>query len=326
MKETTISTRSGNNRFALEEADSITLTAGDGNDTLNATANVANATLGFGGGKDTVDFDAQFNTSELKLGAGNDTVIVGGTSDQATIYGGAGDDSFTVTGASTKLVLSDTQSKSQVTLDGDTTDGVITLGSGADTLQDVGGDEELITTSVDLAAGNDTVNFHDLDGSTLKAGDGADSIVLDGKLDNTGDAKTFIYLGGGNDTMTLAETADDFVLESATGNNRITLTGNVGAATVAGTTNTITLGGGADTLDIQGVVTNTVTKMGSGADASSSVKTSRATLEPPTPFLVVTVQTRFSLMRQLKVSPMQLSLIGLGSRSLNSTLAIMMTL
>ena len=41
--------------------------------------------------------------------------------------------------------------------------------------------------------------------------------------------------------MTLAETADDFVLESATGNNRITITGNVGAATVAGTTNTITL-------------------------------------------------------------------------------------
>ena len=83
----------------------------------------------------SVDFDAQFDSSELKLGAGNDTVIVGGTSDQATIYGGAGDDSFTVTGASTKLVLSDTQSKSQVTLDGNTTDGVITLGSSADTLQ-----------------------------------------------------------------------------------------------------------------------------------------------------------------------------------------------
>ena len=96
-------------------------------------------------------------------------MIVGGTSDQATIYGGEGNDSFTITGASTKLVLQDTQDKSYVTIDGNTTDGVITLGSGTDTVINGGGDEQLITTSVDLAGGNDTIDFDDLLGATLKA-------------------------------------------------------------------------------------------------------------------------------------------------------------
>ena len=64
----------------------------------------------------------------------------------------------------------------------------------------------------------------------------------------------------------MTETSDDFSL-TATGSNRVTLTGNVGASTATGFTNTVTFGDGADTLDIQGVVTNTVTKMGAGNDS-----------------------------------------------------------
>ena len=65
--------------------------------------------------------------------------------------------------------------------------------------------------------------------------------MLSGELDNQGDANTNVFLGGGNDTMTLALTADDFTLDSSAGNNRITILGNVGAATAATFTNTITL-------------------------------------------------------------------------------------
>ena len=121
----------------------------------------------------------------IKLGAGNDTTI-GGTSTSDTIYGGEGADSFTITGAASKLTLTDTRGASRLIANGDVTDSTVTFGDLADTFNDVGGDEVITTSTVTLGGGNDSMNFHDLIGSTLQAGAGNDSIVMDGKWDGTG--------------------------------------------------------------------------------------------------------------------------------------------
>ena len=86
-----------------------------------------------------------------------------------------------------------------------------------------------------------------------------------GEIDDS--TNTTNVIGEGDDTVSAAVAANDFMLTSTSGNNYITL-GDVGAGgnQIANSTNEITLGTGADTV-VMTTLDNTVVKMAAGADS-----------------------------------------------------------
>ena len=89
-------------------------------------------------------------------------------------------------------------------------------------------------------------------------------MFINGEIDESGTSHNVIYLGEGN-ARQRNRSADDFTLSSTSGDNYVTL-GTTGGATLAGFTNTITLGSGADTLVLTAVDTTEV-KMSTGSDS-----------------------------------------------------------
>ena len=160
---------------------------------------------------------------------------VGGASIRASNFeGGNGNDTIELSGAATYSAININANKGNdlVSLDGSVTDlgnSVIGLGQGADAFS---GEFVLIDTSTIAGGkGNDVIQLSatninlaviggDRANADNMAGDGADSIQLDG----TTYSATTIYGGGGNDTVTFSAMsagvvslnlgADQFVIQS----------------------------------------------------------------------------------------------------------------
>ena len=120
-----------------------------------------------------------------------------------------------------------------------------------------------------LAAGNDTVEIGAVSftGSTLLAGDGSDSIVLGGATAASAKgADAEIFLGAGNDTLTIAGAVDATDITSASGDNLIKFAG-----ANATTELNVTLGSGADTVQLGDqtgdAFAKTTVKLGEGNDS-----------------------------------------------------------
>lgn len=273
----TVDVGDGNNSItfnSIEDAagPAVTVLAGDGLDSLRASAVSRAVSLSGGGGNDT-----------LAGGSGNDTL--NGGDDDDTISGGMGDDqifggtgtntlyesadaSFTVSSGAITGLGNDTFSNiafanlvggpsantisaagfgGQATINGgggndnltgSSQEDVITGGLGDDTIDGGGGDDTLIETS------NVTVNF--ILGSSTMSGLGADTItgIEFAKLTG-GSGNDTLDASGFDGTVTLSGGAGNDILKGGDGSD--SLSGDAGNDTLTGNGGTNSLNGGSET-------------------------------------------------------------------------------
>jgi Ca2+-binding RTX toxin-like protein len=239
----TIVTGSGNNQIDLSgitagvftSLASITVDAGDGEDSIIGAADVA-STLSGGDGNDSITGGSAAET--LMGNDGQDTIDGGDGSDD--INAGDGDDSVTA-GAGDDTVTGDDGDDTVFGGDGD--DSII-ANNGADSLFGEGGNDTLNGDggfdSIDGGDGNDVV-FAGADNDTVAGGLGND--VLHGQAGDdsvTGDA---------GDDLIVGQAGDD-TLDGGDGND--TLNGSAGDDSVAGQNGNDTIYGGAGADELFG--------------------------------------------------------------------------
>ncbi len=245
--------------FSQSEVNSITISGGDGADTLVATGLMMGATMEGEAGDDQIfgsgfadTIDGGEGIDSIFGDAGNDTISAGAGND--TVMGGAGDDTING-GDGDDTIVGDIGDD---TIGGDGGEDTLLGGAGADNLSG-GADDDLIVGST----GNDT----------MSGGDGNDQLVGDDGDDSiTGDAGNDTVNGvDGNDTLNGG--ADDDVVVGGDGND--TIGGNDGDDTLIGVgdDDTITGGNGNDMLlggsgndDLSGEAGNDVLAGGDGDD------------------------------------------------------------
>ena len=263
---------SDNNVFKLDDADTITLIAGDGNDSLIAAAGITYADGTFGAGDDTVNLDGALDNSIIKLEKGDDDFDLDVASTTSTIYGGEGADTINFAKKTTKFVVSDTQGVAKITFTEGLEDTTVTTGDSADTVANTGTNTTKLS-SIALGGGNDTLTTGAVafEGSSITAGDGADSIKLGAGVAKSGTTTSSIFLGAGNDSLSIATTVEGAEITSSAGDNLIDIS-NGGANTTGGTSAVgITLGSGADTVAFGTTAAaqiggETTIKLGGGSD------------------------------------------------------------
>lgn len=238
---------------------SITIEAGDGNDTIIGSdqfgemidGNDGNDTITAGGGDDTIDggngddlitagdgadsIDGDDGQDTIDAGTGNDTVDAGNGQD--SVLGGDGDDSINSGDGA------------------DTVDG----GAGADFVNGSSG-----TDILDGGADIDTV-FGGSENDSINGGDGDD--IVNGQAGNdtvSGDAGNDTALGGGGHDSLLGG-ADDDVLNGQSGND--TLRGEEGLDRMYGGSGNDSLDGGAGNDTLRGHSGNDTLVGSSGSDS-----------------------------------------------------------
>ena len=237
---------------------SLTLNAGDGNNTitLNAidSAFAASFTLNAGGGDDSIDASG-FNFGIAINGEAGDDVITGSANDD-TISGGLGADNLSGGDGADTIRGND-----GVNADDNASDTIFGNG-GADVLDGEGGDDVidggLSGDMISGGAGNDQINGGS-GNDTISGGDGADNV-----LGGTGNDE--IYGDAGNDTLdgeagqdTVDGGADNDVVSGGADNDTVlggagndSVNGNDGNDDVQGGTGNDTLDGGSGTNMLNG--------------------------------------------------------------------------
>lgn len=218
---------------------------GDIVETVNASGN----TIFAGTGNDAIYGDG--GDDELGGGVGNDTVIAGAGDD--VIYGGRDSDNAGVlndiidSGAGNDQVFASFGDDSISAGDGNDT---IFGGSGADTIDGGAGDDDLFNS-----AGNDTVNGGSGD-DTLRANAGDDQLT-----GGTGNDTFFFTAGGGDDTVTDFNIAND-ILDVSQTTTDFTDIASVSAAasetTISGTSGLLIDLGGGDSVFLEGLTLNSL--------------------------------------------------------------------
>lgn len=263
----------------------VTVTGGDGNDTVltstgkdSITGGEGDDVLVGGGGNDTIDggngndnITGASGADVIRTGAGNDTVS-GGTGND-TVTGGTGDDSLdggadidqlieTISGS---LILTPTGSSGSNGTDAvlNFESAVITAGADADTID--AGAVSIPVTAIG-SGGNDTIVGGSASDS-LDGGDGAD-VIIGGLGDDilVGGAGNDVLLGSGGKDDLRGDAGDDFLRGQGTSGD--TLRGGPGNDTLDG-------GPGDDILidsnNADFVLTNT-SMTGNGNDTIISVE------------------------------------------------------
>lgn len=210
-------------------ADSVTVSAKEGNDVISFTK----------GNKGSVSGDA-----------GNDTFTIGKSAGKENkLYGGAGNDKFTVSGGNSNILKG-----------GDDADEFVvnsTVGTGNKFYGDAGNDKFTIqggnSNSYDGGTGSDWFNFLAGKNNTVVGGAGSDSFDIKGGSSNTfkgGSDKDGFYVTGGSSNTIYGEAGDDgfdiaggsVMIDAGTGNNVMHVTG--------GTVTSFTSYAGADTVEV----------------------------------------------------------------------------
>lgn len=215
----------GSESDTLVNTERANITAGSGNNQIDASTFTGSVTMNGNGGNDT-----------LLGGLGNDSLIGGLGNDTAT--GGSGND--TINGGD-----------GNDTLSGDADDDVITGDAGTDSISGgAGNDNASGGTGNDVltgASGIDTLDGGD-NNDTISGGDDGDSLLGGAGLDSiNGDNGDDTIDGGDGDDTAFGDNGNDFV-GGGTGND--TLQGNLGDDSVNGMDGNDTLDGsvGFDTL------------------------------------------------------------------------------
>ena len=262
---------------------------GDGRDTLNLFRAADGASIGLdanqlsaGGGNDLLNAQSDFINSSVEAGLGNDTVRIGGTANGSSFNLGGGNDSLYLVGSSEGIYVNGDAGSDTLFFVGTQTNGLVYGGDGNDSITFLngtpGGNAGLVGTyqtgsaGLDAGSGNDTIVFgvnSSSDNFALNTGTGADIVQLNGLIANaqislgseTGGAKgdSLSMTGSISDsTITSGNTASD-VLVFGAGSSVYTTSFALGGgndslvfgSTVLGDSSSsslISLGGGNNTL------------------------------------------------------------------------------
>jgi hypothetical protein len=205
--------------FAPPSSD-LTVNAEDGNDSI---------VVDFGSGTDLVKVDGGTGTDALLVNgtAAADSIVVSSTDvtrgaehvvylgiDALSVKGGAGDDDLTVLSTSAAGVTLDGEGGSDAyTVDFGSLAGAVVVNdtgplTDTDTLRVNGtpGDDDLVLDATSITRGAETVDYAGIEQLTLDAGDGNDTITING----TG-ADTTVLGGNGDDTF-IVNRNDSFTL------------------------------------------------------------------------------------------------------------------
>ena len=253
----------------------------DGDDTVNASADTAGVTIndGAGGGDDSITTGS--GADSISAGAGADTVEAGAGAD--TIAGGAGADSLSGEGGDDTFIIEDgfgsdtiiggeTDETSGDVLDLSGLTGSVTVTytgdesgtvtDGTDTLSFSGIERVILTDQADSVDGTVLTS-----GQTIDAGDGNDTILLEGS-DHS------ITGGAGDDSIELGERGTSATVHGGTGTDTLDWDDTTGTAGVD-----VTLSGSGDgsyawsdasgSGDFSGIYRFNLTDQGDTVDASA---------------------------------------------------------
>ena len=279
---------------SFTNATATSVKAGAGNDTINLVAIAAStlsaATYNGGDGKDSIIINALDAAATVRGNEGSDTITISGdvSATTAFIAGNAGADLITVSGVSVGTTIAGGSGSDTITI-ADSINGVSALvigGSGADSIafNDVNATDTFAKASISGGAGADSITFSAADstdsGATL--GTLVYSSFSESNLENTdvfqqngfGSTGGFTLVADYADALTAitvnevsaAVLVSDADFSGNIASNVVTLSGtnyNVSSVTaVAGTVDTLTLAGGANTT----VLFSTKTSDGLGHD------------------------------------------------------------
>ena len=213
---------------SLNEVFSVTLDAGDGNDTVALAASLNGAADEHNGDGDHHEHDDGSGLF-INLGAGNDSVDASLLTFRVVVHGGDGND-LILGGSAGDTIFGDAGND---TLNGSGGNDVVLGGDGNDTLRGGAGSD-----SLDGGADND-----------LLVGQGGGDLLLGGTGNDTvnGGVGNDSMLGNDGDDSMIGGTGNDIVI-GGTGND--TLLGNEGADTLIGGTGADSLSGGNSLLDV----------------------------------------------------------------------------
>ena len=175
---------------------------GDGRDTLNLFGAADRAAIGLdatnisaGGGNDLLNAQSGFTNSSLQAGLGNDTVRIGGTADGSSLELGAGNDSLYLVGASEGVYVNGEAGSDTLFFVGTQTNALVYGGDGSDSITFLngtpGGTAGLVgsyqsgSAGVDSGSGDDTIVFgvnSSSDNFALNTGSGSDVVQLNGSV------------------------------------------------------------------------------------------------------------------------------------------------
>ncbi|HVK14762.1 MAG TPA: hypothetical protein VM597_38850 [Gemmataceae bacterium] len=240
VEEILLVTGSGDNVItvnAVPAETTLIVSAGDGNDTVNAPVPVAGSVdLDLGVGDDSVNLAGVAKTVEINGGAGNDTISVGTAAGPTTVLGGTENDSLTVGRAAGDLEVKGGDGNDTITagtggLDNWTATATLAGEGGTDRLvvADVGTGTNTYTVTADKisrtsgAVREFPYNPADIEEVELRPADGMNTITV---TSTAAGAPVTVVGGGGNDTVvvgngTLDAIASVVSVAGGTGTDRL---------------------------------------------------------------------------------------------------------
>ncbi|RRQ50906.1 beta strand repeat-containing protein, partial [Sphingorhabdus wooponensis] len=227
-----------------EQAGIRTISANDGDETLDVSSFTSNILVGMGSGDDTVQIGG--GDVEVYLGSGDDQLVIAGSNltSSDVIQGDDGDDEIVVTGINTTLVdaqLTGVATVDTLTMADNLGGSANTVTLGAEAIE--GGIRQLNT-----GAGNDFVTLTDATEVSVDLGDGNDTVVY-----NDGFSGANTVAGGiGNDTLIVRELGQSATIEDGDFAN----VGSVETLQIETVGSTVTLEANANSAGIRNIIGN----------------------------------------------------------------------
>jgi len=228
-----ITTAGGNEAITIDNAvGATTISAGDGNNTINISAASAAANITSGNGTDAITLPSAAGPTTIVAGNGDKTIHLTNASNATSITTGTGTDSVLIDHAN-----------------GPTT---IAAGDGNDTLHIV---SALSTTQLSSGAGSDVILLDNAAGAAnISAGDGANIVHVANAT-----ASVSVTSGGGNSAIAIDNAGGAVNVNTGNGNNTV-------AVGIARTTSSITTGSGNDAITLGNAIGATTINAGDGAN------------------------------------------------------------
>ncbi|MDE7468940.1 MAG: hypothetical protein K2M30_01470 [Desulfovibrionaceae bacterium] len=234
--------------------DSVTINAGDGDNTISITGSVSGGNISSGSGADKITIEGTLTNSAINSGAGNDEIFItgSGSNDSITINAGDGDNTISIAGSVSGGNISSGSGVDKITIGGDLTNSTIDAGSGNDSISISG---NVSNSTIKGGSGDDTISINSVQSGTLiEGGEGVDHITV-----SAGMSGGTISAGVGNDLVSISGDLSGGLVSAEDGDDVITVSGNMTGGTVSG-------GIGNDLIDISGKLSSGDINAGDGID------------------------------------------------------------
>ena len=279
VKSGDINVGGGANNISITYGGDTTITAGDGDDTINVADKAEEATdaryyneIYAGDGNNFIN-NSNVEKSTISAGSGNDTIITGGdnrngySSYYTSIVAGAGNNRITVNSSMTYGEIYAGGGNDLVSISGGGSNNIVSVNSGDDSVI-----ADIASSTINVGAGKNLVSLSN-DGNDIIAGDGNNTLIsTSGHEDVTmgnGNNKISIvdgYISVGNGNNELSVTANSAIrIFTGSGNDTINVADKAEEATEARQYNKIYAGDGNNFINNSNVEKSTISA-GSGND------------------------------------------------------------